>query len=235
MADAATAKKTTKTKARGRGRRSTRGRKAATSGKKAEAAVEDDEESLPAAEEEDEENKKGWFPTTSAHQTPVTHDHQPLKFGNFDLLSGRYQDAEERKSETVLLDPPSFSPLTRSGPPEPLHQNKKLKWDHKVNLIGEKLINPMIHCCDKCSLPIIIYGRNIPCKHVFCFDCAKKSDKICYRCSDKVQRLEPSTLGTVFMCTFGESRQGKDSCRRTYLSQRDLQVRLPLFFRPPQL
>ncbi|KAG0426912.1 hypothetical protein HPB47_026005 [Ixodes persulcatus] len=135
-------------------------------------------------------------------------------------------DAEERKSETVLLDPPSFSPLTRSGPPEPLHQNKKLKWDHKVNLIGEKLINPMIHCCDKCSLPIIIYGRNIPCKHVFCFDCAKKSDKICYRCSDKVQRLEPSTLGTVFMCTFGESRQGKDSCRRTYLSQRDLQAHI---------
>ncbi|XP_064487283.1 E3 ubiquitin-protein ligase Hakai-like isoform X2 [Ornithodoros turicata] len=134
------------------------------------------------------------------------------------------EEQEETKEEIATLDPPSFSPLAR-GPPEPLHQNKKLKWDHKVNLIGEKLINPMIHCCEKCNLPILTYGRMIPCKHVFCYDCAKKAEKTCYRCNDKVQRLEPSNLGTVFMCTFG-ARQGKDSCRRTYLSQRDLQAHI---------
>ncbi|XP_077547501.1 uncharacterized protein LOC144159705 isoform X3 [Haemaphysalis longicornis] len=135
-------------------------------------------------------------------------------------------EEEERSLLADKIEPPSFSPLARTGPPEPLHQNKKLRWDHKVNLIGEKLINPMIHCCDKCSLPILTYGRMIPCKHVFCYDCARKADKTCYRCNDKVQRLEQSNLGTVFMCTFGGSRQGKDSCRRTYLSQRDLQAHI---------
>ncbi|KAH8030017.1 hypothetical protein HPB51_006449 [Rhipicephalus microplus] len=141
-----------------------------------------------------------------------------------------YRELEEEEDDRSLLadtiEPPTFSPLGRTGPPEPLHQNKKLRWDHKVNLIGEKLINPMIHCCDKCTLPILTYGRMIPCKHVFCYDCAKKADKTCYRCNDKVQRLEQSNLGTVFMCTYGGSRQGKDSCRRTYLSQRDLQAHI---------
>jgi len=62
-----------------------------------------------------------------------------------------------------------------------------------------------IHFCDKCGLPIHLYGRmvrmeaelrleawprltlslspQIPCKHVFCYDCAllheKKGDKLC--------------------------------------------------------
>lgn len=90
-------------------------------------------------------------------------------------------------------------------------------------MIGEKVVDPLIHCCEKCSLPILIYGRmvgmpsliewpfvrkwslclnylsalwfffyldqnfnkilffQIPCKHVFCFNCAKKTDKNCPR------------------------------------------------------
>ncbi|XP_035208393.1 E3 ubiquitin-protein ligase Hakai-like [Stegodyphus dumicola] len=107
---------------------------------------------------------------------------------------------------------------------EPLHQNKKLRWDHKVNLIGEKVIDPLIHCCSKCLLPILNYGRMIPCKHVFCYDCAKKAEKLCPKCEEKVQRIEQSALGTVFMCTFGGSRHAPGSCGRTYLSQRDLQA-----------
>ncbi|PIO34966.1 hypothetical protein AB205_0144260 [Aquarana catesbeiana] len=57
-----------------------------------------------------------------------------------------------------------------------------LFWDFKLNLIGEKDDTP-VHFCDKCGLPIKIYGRMIPCKHVFCYDCAllheKKADKLC--------------------------------------------------------
>ena len=75
-----------------------------------------------------------------------------------------------------------FSTLKTAGPQlDPMHQNQKLKWDHKVNLIGEKVLDPLIHCCETCSLPILIYGRMIPCKHVFCFDCAKKAGKRCTR------------------------------------------------------
>lgn len=45
-------------------------------------------------------------------------------------------------------------------------------WANKVNLIGEKVYKPKIHFCEYCNKPILIYGRLIPCKHVFCFSCA---------------------------------------------------------------
>ncbi len=58
--------------------------------------------------------------------------------------------------------------------------------DHQDNLyVGEEqprctvqVLNPMIHCCDQCLKPILIYGRMIPCKHVFCLACAKKVRKV---------------------------------------------------------
>ena len=69
----------------------------------------------------------------------------------------------------------------------------------------------------------------IPCKHVFCLTCAKKEDKACPRCMEKVSRVEQTGLGTVFMCTHGGTRYGNAGCRRTYLSHRDLQVNMILF------
>lgn len=38
--------------------------------------------------------------------------------------------------------------------------------------------------------------------------------------------MEQTSLGQVFMCTHGGSRYGNDGCRRTYLSQRDLQAHI---------
>uniref|UniRef100_A0A8C1V610 E3 ubiquitin-protein ligase Hakai n=1 Tax=Cyprinus carpio TaxID=7962 RepID=A0A8C1V610_CYPCA len=96
-------------------------------------------------------------------------------------------------------------------------------WDYKLNLIGVKDDTP-IHFCDKCGLPIKIYGRMIPCKHVFCYDCAvhyeKKCDKMCPGCSDPVQRIEQCLRGSLFMCSIVQG------CKRTYLSQRDLQAHI---------
>ena len=31
----------------------------------------------------------------------------------------------------------------------------------QVNLFGEKVVDPLIHSCEKCSLPILIYGRMV--------------------------------------------------------------------------
>ena len=93
----------------------------------------------------------------------------------------------------------------------------------KVNLVGKKVMNPMIHCCDKCLKPILIYGRMIPCKHVFCLGCAKQEERVCprfrpeanchvekwlwkSRCGDKVSRVEQAGLGNIFLCTQGGSR-----------------------------
>ncbi|KAL4658415.1 E3 ubiquitin-protein ligase Hakai isoform X1 [Arapaima gigas] len=101
-------------------------------------------------------------------------------------------------------------------------------WDYKMNLIGEKDDTP-VHFCDKCGLPIKIYGRMIPCKHVFCYECAvlheKKCDKLCpgvslYSCTDPVQRIEQCLRGSLFMCSV------VPGCKRTYLSQRDLQAHI---------
>lgn len=55
------------------------------------------------------------------------------------------------------LEAPTFTTLTR-GPPEPM---LRLKWQHRVNLMGDKVLNPMIHCCDRCMKPILIYGRMV--------------------------------------------------------------------------
>ncbi|XP_072023221.1 uncharacterized protein [Amphiura filiformis] len=107
-----------------------------------------------------------------------------------------------------------------------MHHNRRLKWDQKLNLIGEKVFDPMIHCCGKCRLPILSYGRMIPCKHVFCFDCAKSTDKVCLRCGDAVQLIEQSPLGKIFICTFGSAKHSTSGCRRTYLSGRDLQAHI---------
>ncbi|TRY97502.1 hypothetical protein DNTS_013756 [Danionella cerebrum] len=103
-----------------------------------------------------------------------------------------------------------------------------LFWDYKLNLIGEKDETP-IHFCDKCILPIKTYGRMIPCKHVFCYECAlhheRKGDKMCpglhmYSCTDPVQRIEQCQRGSLYMCSIVQG------CKRTYLSQRDLQAHI---------
>ncbi|KAG8142630.1 hypothetical protein E2320_005844 [Naja naja] len=63
-----------------------------------------------------------------------------------------------------------------------------LFWDFKINFLGEKDDTP-VHFCDKCGLPIKMYGR------------------MCVR-------------GSLFMCSIVQG------CKRTYLSQRDLQAHI---------
>lgn len=144
------------------------------------------------------------------------------------------------------LEAPTFTTLDTRGPSQKMME---LSWDHRVNLIGKKVVNPMIHNCDQCDAPILIYGRMIPCKHVFCYKCAlaafnqpstqdssadtrttnasvQGTTKRCPRCKDKVVRVEQAGLGSIYMCQHGGSRYGSNGCRRTYLSQRDLQAHI---------
>eukprot|EP00088_Acartia_fossae_P048417 TRINITY_DN5283_c0_g1_i11.p1 TRINITY_DN5283_c0_g1~~TRINITY_DN5283_c0_g1_i11.p1 ORF type:complete len:481 (-),score=96.39 TRINITY_DN5283_c0_g1_i11:628-2070(-) len=125
-------------------------------------------------------------------------------------------------SDISNLEAPVFSTIDRKPPAHVL----KLNWDHQVNLVGKKVPNPMFHCCDICRKPILIYGRMIPCKHVFCFSCAKQNEKICPRCKDKVKKVEQCELGSIFLCTQDGTRYGNSGCRRTYLSSRDLQAHI---------
>ena len=43
----------------------------------------------------------------------------------------------------------------------PLNHGKELRWDHRLNLIGRPVINPLLHICEVCDLPILIYGRMV--------------------------------------------------------------------------
>ncbi len=36
-----------------------------------------------------------------------------------------------------------------------------LRWDYKVNLIGRAVQDPLLHICEICSLPVLIYGRMV--------------------------------------------------------------------------
>lgn len=183
---------------RGRGRRG-RGRSRPTRGGARRKKSVDHKDDSPLEEEEQDLNA----PILLSHPTPV-HIAPPL----------------DMEADISQLEAPTFTTLSR-GPPEPM---TRLQWNHPVNLLGEKVLNPMIHCCDTCLRPVLIYGRMIPCKHVFCLSCAQRDSKICPRCNDKVVRVEQTGLGTVFMCTHGGTRYGNTGCRRTYLSQRDLQA-----------
>uniref|UniRef100_A0A0K2UNF3 E3 ubiquitin-protein ligase Hakai n=1 Tax=Lepeophtheirus salmonis TaxID=72036 RepID=A0A0K2UNF3_LEPSM len=121
------------------------------------------------------------------------------------------------------LEAPTFTTLDRG----PCQSMTMLQWDHGVNLIGKKVVNPMIHCCDKCLKPILIYGRMIPCKHVFCLKCAQsEKNGSCSRCGEKISHVDHAGLGSIYMCSHGGSRYGNNGCRRTYLSQRDLQAHI---------
>ena len=110
----------------------------------------------------------------------------------------------DMETDISKLEAPTFTTIDRSNPASMLN----LDWDHSVNLVGKKVLNPMIHSCDKCLKPILIYGRMIPCKHVFCLGCAKQfgEERICPRCNDKVVRVEQAGLGNIFLCTIGGSR-----------------------------
>ncbi|XP_044847537.1 histone-lysine N-methyltransferase SETDB1 isoform X5 [Mauremys mutica] len=69
-------------------------------------------------------------------------------------------------------------------------------WDFKINFLGEKDTVP-VHFCHHCGFPIRIYGRMIPCLHVFCCDCAalhgEKGAKKCPTCREPVQQVERYT------------------------------------------
>ncbi|XP_043221007.1 E3 ubiquitin-protein ligase Hakai-like [Amphibalanus amphitrite] len=132
--------------------------------------------------------------------------------------AARVFDMEADISE---LEPATFSTIPR-GQPEPM---LRLSWNHKVNLIATKVLNPLIHLCEKCDCPILAYGRMIPCKHVLCYDCAKVMDK-CWRCGDRATRVERAGLGKLFMCLHDGKQYDVSGCRRTYLSQRDLEAHI---------
>ncbi len=38
----------------------------------------------------------------------------------------------------------------------------------QVNIVGEKIVDPIIHLCETCSLPILLYGRVVSTASGYC-------------------------------------------------------------------
>jgi E3 ubiquitin-protein ligase Hakai len=232
----------------GRGRGATRGRPRGGRGrgKKPSRIVSSDEEnSTETSRDEKPENQEDIVNNQMADAPPVEQptvlpskdvemvveqkeleEPQPHKSKSLDLVCpanfNPFSLTVDMEGDISQLEAPTFTTITRNIP-QPMTQ---LKWDHKVNLIGEKVLSPMIHCCDQCNKPILIYGRMIPCKHVFCLKCARAENyKTCPRCHDKVIRVEQTGF-PIFLCTHGGTLYSTHGCRRTYLSQRDLQAHI---------
>lgn len=61
-----------------------------------------------------------------------------------------------------------------------------------------------VHICERCDLPICIYGLVQPCNHVFCFTCAQDDDDdtpCCRHCDGPITTLEKiEDSSTIFVC-----------------------------------
>jgi len=151
---------------------------------------------------------------------------QAIKRPKLELSSSTVDDQESLIFKKVNIDQlptPSISSQLFTTTPRlnsvPLHENKPLNWSHKINLIGEKSLEQRVHLCDICIEPILYYGRLLPCKHCYCYDCAidlQEEKGNCLRCNERIVRCERNALNTVYMCNHDKQ------CKRTYLSQRDL-------------
>lgn len=141
------------------------------------------------------------------------------------VKSGRYKKEKRDKEEDIIEAKRRTKTIDKkrdAKTDEDEREDEELDWFHKVVFVGEKIQNPMIHVCEQCNLPILIYGRLIHCKHILCYTCAGKANGTCPHCKDRIVRIEPAGIGQIFVCTYGGSSQEISQCRRSYLSQRDL-------------
>lgn len=72
-----------------------------------------------------------------------------------------------------------------------------------VKIVGRRSrrqLTERVHFCVRCDFPIAIYGRLIPCDHIFCLDCAR-SDSICYLCGERIQKIQTiKMMEGVYVC-----------------------------------
>ncbi|KAL5110114.1 E3 ubiquitin-protein ligase Hakai [Taenia crassiceps] len=115
---------------------------------------------------------------------------------------------------------PSSREASRFQERDPRDRSMRHRWGNNVWIVGEKVKDLTFHVCDICDKPIVVYGRLKPCNHVFCFTCASALSGTCHRCKVPYTSCDRCLLGGIFQCT--EDSQ----CRRTYLSQRDLQAHI---------
>lgn len=51
---------------------------------------------------------------------------------------------------------------------DPTKEYENLKWDHTPRLCGRPIKDPLLHVCEICSLPVLIYGRMVRSLSLLC-------------------------------------------------------------------
>lgn len=91
-----------------------------------------------------------------------------------------------------------------------------------VNFVGVKAHRrpgDKVHICVRCNFPIAVYGRLIPCEHVFCLTCAKL-DPACFLCEERVTRIQKmDVLEGIYIC-------GAPGCLRSFLARPDFDMHI---------
>lgn len=75
-------------------------------------------------------------------------------------------DSPSEMDDFTLDDNPAGDPFGLRFSSNPLlpslpYGSSNMQLNYKANLVGEKILNPAIHLCDLCNMPIIIYGRMV--------------------------------------------------------------------------
>lgn len=135
----------------------------------------------------------------------------------------------------------SFTDLNTDFSTRRSHPIEKMNWNLNMNNISQKINDQPMDVCMICSLPILIYGRLIPCKHVMCIQCANSIElKMCLKdaCNENIERIDKAYKGGIFVCNYDLDYMNNSSniekfrlhpdlshkrlCGRSYMSQRDL-------------
>ncbi len=121
--------------------------------------------------------------------------HIPLKLKSsrvsVKLTSGGIQKSKSFGSAaSPSLEPPTTTAASqndtdarkRPAAHQRPHAVSTLNWTMNVGSSGQKILEQTMDLCMICQLPILIYGRLIPCKHVMCLQCANSIDiKVCLK------------------------------------------------------
>eukprot|EP00039_Didymoeca_costata_P030631 m.30630 g.30630 ORF g.30630 m.30630 type:complete len:471 (+) comp8220_c0_seq1:1816-3228(+) len=103
---------------------------------------------------------------------------------------------------------------------------KTLDWTHELSQNRGKIVRKgYVHMCERCDAPILIYGRLMPCNHIFCGACAKNFVlKVCIRCGERVESVETFEIGRELFICREATAVGRGLCGKCHFSLEDLRA-----------
>eukprot|EP01105_Mastigella_eilhardi_P000595 TRINITY_DN10695_c0_g1_i1.p2 TRINITY_DN10695_c0_g1~~TRINITY_DN10695_c0_g1_i1.p2 ORF type:complete len:130 (-),score=29.13 TRINITY_DN10695_c0_g1_i1:4-393(-) len=74
------------------------------------------------------------------------------------------------------------------------------------------------HLCRTCHRPIAVYGRILPCLHVFCYSCAVVPGNACTICNTRVESVDrhDGSLEQLYVCM-------NEECAQAFPSEAELE------------